>query len=184
MIASLDPTVPLIADADTGKPNLSLSKSPLADIVLTSGFGGPGMIARTVTQYDRAGIAGLHIEDQIQTKRCGHLLGKILVSREEFLTRIRAAVAGRNNIPGGSDIVIIARTDSLQSLGVDEAIQRLIDAREAGADVGFLEGVQTKEDIERAVKELAPMSVRCFISSLPSSADLTVFVDVFKPCPE
>jgi len=58
------------------------------------------MIARTVTQYARAGVAGLHIEDQIQTKRCGHLLGKQVVSREEFVTRIRAAVIARDATTG------------------------------------------------------------------------------------
>ena len=63
------------------------------------------MVARTVTQYARAGVAALHIEDQVQTKRCGHLLGKQVVSREEFLTRIRAAVIARDSIPGGSDFV-------------------------------------------------------------------------------
>jgi hypothetical protein len=78
--------MPVIADADTG-------------------FGGPAMIARTVTQYARAGVAAMHIEDQVQTKRCGHLLGKQVVSREEFVTRIRAAVLARDAIPGGSDFV-------------------------------------------------------------------------------
>lgn len=68
-------------------------------------FGGPANVARTVRQYARAGIAGLHIEDQVQTKRCGHLMGKQVVSREEFLTRIRAAVLARDSIPGGSDFV-------------------------------------------------------------------------------
>jgi 2-methylisocitrate lyase-like PEP mutase family enzyme len=68
-------------------------------------FGGPAMVARTVTQYARAGVAGIHIEDQVQTKRCGHLLGKQVVCREEFLTRIRAAVIARDSIPGGSDFV-------------------------------------------------------------------------------
>ena len=57
------------------------------------------MVARTVTQYARAGVAALHIEDQVQTKRCGHLLGKQVVSREEFITRIRAAVIARDAIP-------------------------------------------------------------------------------------
>lgn len=65
------------------------------------------MVARTVTQYARAGVAALHIEDQVQTKRCGHLLGKQVVSREEFLTRIRAAVIARDSIPGGSDFVCL-----------------------------------------------------------------------------
>ena len=63
------------------------------------------MVARTVQKYIRAGIAACHIEDQVQTKRCGHLMGKQVVSREEFLTRIRAAVIARDSIPGGSDFV-------------------------------------------------------------------------------
>jgi 2-methylisocitrate lyase-like PEP mutase family enzyme len=72
---------------------------------MTDRFGGPIMVARTVTQYARAGVAALHIEDQVQTKRCGHLLGKQVVSREEFVTRIRAAVIARDSIPGNSDLV-------------------------------------------------------------------------------
>uniref|UniRef100_A0A0W0FVV2 Putative oxaloacetate acetylhydrolase n=1 Tax=Moniliophthora roreri TaxID=221103 RepID=A0A0W0FVV2_MONRR len=127
-ICSLDPTKPVIADADTG-------------------FGGPNMIARTVTQYARIGLAGLHLEDQVQTKRCGHLLGKQLVSREEFATRIRAAV-------------IIARSDAAQGDGgVDEALARLKLASEAGADVLFLEGVSSKEDLKRTVSFFAPKPV-------------------------
>jgi hypothetical protein len=63
------------------------------------------MVARTVRQYAKAGVAALHIEDQVPTKRCGHLLGKQVVSRQEFLVRIRAAVLARDSIPGGSDFV-------------------------------------------------------------------------------
>ncbi|KAF7362296.1 Oxaloacetate acetylhydrolase [Mycena venus] len=122
-------------------------------------FGGPANIARTVTKYARAGVAGLHIEDQVQTKRCGHLLGKQVVSREEFVTRIRAAVLARDQIPGGSDFVIIGRTDSAQVLGMDEAIYRLKLASDAGADVCFIEGVKTKELLERTVSALAPKPV-------------------------
>ncbi|PFH52159.1 hypothetical protein AMATHDRAFT_79887 [Amanita thiersii Skay4041] len=140
MVCSLDPTVPVIADADTG-------------------FGGPVMVARTVTQYARAGVAALHIEDQVQTKRCGHLLGKQVVSREEFLTRIRSAVHARDTIPGGSDFVIIARTDSAQVLGMDEAIIRLQLAAKVGADVCFIEGVKSKELLEKTVAALAPKPV-------------------------
>ncbi|KAJ7350595.1 phosphoenolpyruvate pyruvate domain-containing protein [Mycena albidolilacea] len=140
MVCSLDPTVPVIADADTG-------------------FGGPANIARTVTKYARAGVAGLHIEDQVQTKRCGHLLGKQVVSREEFVTRIRAAVIARDQIPGGSDFVIIGRTDSAQVLGMDEAVTRLKLASDAGADVCFIEGVKTKQLLERTVSALAPKPV-------------------------
>ncbi|XP_006461286.1 hypothetical protein AGABI2DRAFT_192814 [Agaricus bisporus var. bisporus H97] len=140
MVASLDPRVPVIADADTG-------------------FGGPANVARTVKQYVSAGIAGLHIEDQVQTKRCGHLMGKQVVSREEFLTRIRAAVLARDSIPGGSDFVIIGRTDSAQVLGMEEAVTRLKLAAAAGADVCFIEGVKTKALLESTVAALAPKPV-------------------------
>lgn len=135
MIANIDPQVPLIADADTG-------------------YGGPIMVARTVEQYARSGVAGLHIEDQVQTKRCGHLKGKELVDLDVFVSRIRAAVAARKRI--GSDIVIIARTDSLQGLGYDEAIRRLKAVRDEGADVGFLEGITSIQMMKDTVKELAP----------------------------
>ncbi|KAK7036433.1 hypothetical protein VNI00_011630 [Paramarasmius palmivorus] len=140
-ICSLDPTKPVIADADTG-------------------FGGPNMIARTVQQYARIGLAGLHLEDQVQTKRCGHLLGKQLVSREEFATRIRAAILARDSIPGGSDLVIIARSDAAQGEGgIEEAFARLKLASEAGADVIFLEGVSSREDLQRTVSFFAPKPV-------------------------
>ncbi|KZV73992.1 phosphoenolpyruvate pyruvate domain-containing protein [Peniophora sp. CONT] len=140
MVCSLDPTMPVIADADTG-------------------FGGPAMVARTVTQYAKAGVAACHIEDQVQTKRCGHLLGKQVVSREEFVTRIRAAVQARDAIPGGSDFVVIARSDSAQVLGMDEAVFRLKLAADAGADVCFIEGVRTKELLEQTVAALDPKPV-------------------------
>jgi len=101
----------------------------------------------------------MHIEDQVQTKRCGHLLGKQVVSREEFLSRIRAAVIARDEIPGGSDFVIIGRTDSAQVLGMEEAVIRLRLAADAGADVCFIEGVKTKELLESTVAALAPKPV-------------------------
>jgi 2-methylisocitrate lyase-like PEP mutase family enzyme len=118
---------------------------------------GPIMITQTVHQYNRSGVAGLHIEDQIQTKRCGHLQGKQIVSTAEFLIRIRAAVAARQAV--SSDIVIIARTDALQSLGYEESIVRLRLAKEAGADVGFLEGITSKEEARAVVKALAPWPI-------------------------
>ena len=133
MIANISPATPLIADADTG-------------------YGGPINITRTVQSYARSGVAGLHIEDQIQTKRCGHLQGKELVEQDVFLTRIRAAVLAREAV--GSDIVIIARTDALQKYGWDEAIKRLKAAKACGADVGFLEGIRSKEEATNATKTL------------------------------
>ncbi|KAK7039553.1 phosphoenolpyruvate pyruvate domain-containing protein [Favolaschia claudopus] len=140
MVCGLDPTLPVIADADTG-------------------FGGPINIARTITKYARAGVAALHIEDQVQTKRCGHLTGKQIVPREEFVTRIRAAVAARDAIPGDSDLVIIGRTDSAQVLGMDEALLRLKLAADAGADALFIEGVKSIQLLELTVKTLAPKPV-------------------------
>lgn len=138
MIANLDPSVPVIADADTG-------------------YGGPIMVARTVEQYAQAGVAGCHIEDQVQTKRCAHLQGKELVSADTFVMRIRAAVQARQR--ARSDIVIIARTDALQGLGFEECVTRLKGAIAVGADVAFIEGLASVEQCERAVRELAPTPV-------------------------
>lgn len=130
--------IPVIADADTG-------------------YGGPIMITRTVQQYARSGVAGLHIEDQVQTKRCGHLAGKEVVAKDIFFSRIRAAVNARTQI--NSDIVIIARTDSLQPHGYDEAIQRLKGAHTAGADMAFFEGITSKEQAAQIIKDLSPIPV-------------------------
>ncbi|OLN87959.1 2,3-dimethylmalate lyase [Colletotrichum chlorophyti] len=138
MLANLDPTVPLLADADTG-------------------YGGPIMVARTVTQYARSGVAALHIEDQVQTKRCGHLTGKQLVDLETYVARIRAAVLARQSI--GSDIVVVARTDAVQTHGFQEALARLQAAVNAGADVAFLEGVTSAEEAREACRVLAPTPV-------------------------
>nr|QBN20787.1 truncated oxaloacetate hydrolase [synthetic construct] len=136
MIANLDPFgPPLIADMDTG-------------------YGGPLMVSKAVQQYIQAGVAGFHIEDQIQNKRCGHLNGKKVVSLEEYLMRIRAAKLTKDRLH--SDIVLIARTDALQQHGYEECIRRLKAARDIGADVGLLEGFTSKEQARQAVQDLAP----------------------------
>lgn len=136
MIAGLDPSVPLIADMDTG-------------------FGGPVMVDRAVTEYVRAGVAAFHIEDQLFQKRCGHLAGKEVVPLEEYLSRVRAAKLAKEK--ARSDIVLIGRTDALQKHGYEESVRRLKAAREAGADVGQLEGVTSKEMARQAVRDLSPM---------------------------
>jgi 2-methylisocitrate lyase-like PEP mutase family enzyme len=141
MIAGLDRDVHVIADADTG-------------------FGGPLMVARTVEKYILQGVAAFHIEDQITTKRCGHLLGKELVDIPTYVARIKAAVHARKRME--ADIVIIARTDALQSLGYEGALERLKAAIAAGADVAFLEGVQSKEQMKQFVQEVAPTP--CFLN--------------------
>ena len=135
MIAGLDRTIPVIADADTG-------------------FGGAVQVARTVSLFMSAGIAGLHIEDQVLMKRCGHLSGKETVDPAEFFTRISAAVMARKRERG--DIVIIARTDALQQRGYDDAVSRLRGAIALGADVAFLEGIESVEQAQQAVVDLAP----------------------------
>ena len=115
------------------------------------------MVGRTVAQYMMAGVAGLHLEDQVVNKRCGHLKNKELVSEDVYLSRIRAAVNMRKKMMG--DIVIIARTDALQSLGYDAAVSRLKGATILGADMAFLEGITTKEEGRRICHELAPTPV-------------------------
>ena len=116
------------------------------------------MVGRTVTQYMRAGVAGLHLEDQVITKRCGHLLNKELVTEDEFLSRIKAAALARSQ-SSGDDIVIIARTDALQSLGYEAARDRLRKAVDIGADVAFLEGVGSTAEARQICADLAPTPV-------------------------
>lgn len=116
-------SIPLIADADTG-------------------YGNELNVTRTVRSYEAYGVAALHIEDQTSPKRCGHLDGKEVVSRAEFLAKIRAAVAARRD----PDLVIIARSDARAVSGLDEAIARVNMALEAGADMAFVEATRTLEE--------------------------------------
>lgn len=112
--------LPLLVDADTG-------------------WGGAFNIARTVRAFAKAGAAGLHIEDQVQAKRCGHRPGKEIVSKQEMVDRVKAAVDARSD----ADFVIMARTDSLASEGLAQAIDRSLACVEAGADMIFPEAVAT-----------------------------------------
>ncbi|KAJ9131068.1 putative Isocitrate lyase/malate synthase [Pleurostoma richardsiae] len=138
MISQLDPSVPVIADADAG-------------------YGAPLKVARTVRAYIRSGLAGFHLEDQVVNKKCGHLAGKQLVDVREYISRIRAAVKVRKEL--GSDIVIIARTDALAVTNFDDAIGRLRAAVNAGADVAFLEAISTKEEAKKVCDIFNPMGV-------------------------
>ncbi len=120
--ASVD--VPVIADADTG-------------------YGNELNATRTVREYERRGVAGLHIEDQGFPKKCGHLDNKVIAPLDEFVAKIRAAAAARRD----PDFFLIARTDARAVLGLDEAIRRANAALEAGADMAFVEAPQTLEEI-------------------------------------
>lgn len=115
------------------------------------------MVGRAVEQYIYAGVAGFHIEDQVTTKRCGHLRGKEIVDEETWYSRIRAAVNARAKT--GRDIVIIARTDALQSLGYEAAVGRLRGALGLGADAAFLEGFESEDHGRRVCRDLAPAPV-------------------------
>ncbi|CAM3876730.1 methylisocitrate lyase [Tsukamurella strandjordii] len=110
-----------------------------------TGFGEPMSAARTVTVLEDAGLAGLHLEDQVNPKRCGHLDGKAVVPTEEAVRRIRAAVAARRD----PDLVICARTDAAGIEGIDAAIGRARAYADAGADLIFTEALYTPSDFER-----------------------------------
>ncbi|MGH7853948.1 MAG: isocitrate lyase/PEP mutase family protein [Candidatus Binatia bacterium] len=115
---------PVIVDADTG-------------------YGNAINVIRTVEDLLRAGAAGMFLEDQVWPKRCGHMKGKQVIPLDEHLKKLRAAVETK----GGQDFFIVARTDSRQSLGLDEAIKRGIAFKQAGADAVFIEAPESKEEM-------------------------------------
>jgi len=119
--------LPLLVDADTG-------------------WGGAFNIARTVREMQRAGAAGVHIEDQVAAKRCGHRPGKAIVPKEEMVDRIKAAVDARSD-----DFVIMARTDALAVEGMESAIDRAVACVEAGAEMIFPEAMVGLEQYRRFV---------------------------------
>jgi carboxyvinyl-carboxyphosphonate phosphorylmutase len=121
--------IPVIADADTG-------------------YGNPLNVIRTVGAYEAAGIAGIHIEDQVAPKKCGHLEGKQVIPAVEMAQKIRAAVEARSQ----PEFVIIARTDARAVEGLERALQRARMYREAGADVLFIEALTTEAEAEEAVR--------------------------------
>jgi len=116
--------LPVIADADTG-------------------YGNELNVIRTVREYERAGVAGIHIEDQGFPKKCGHLDDKQIIPREDWLAKIRAAAASRHD----RDFLIIARTDARAVAGFDEAVARANAALAAGAEMAFVEAPQTLEEV-------------------------------------
>lgn len=124
--------VPVLADADTG-------------------YGNPINVIRTVQEYERAGVGGIHIEDQVLPKKCGHMENKQVVSSDQMVAKIAAAVAARQD----DDFVVIARTDARAPHGLDEAIDRARRCHEAGADVLFVEALQGEEEIEIVAREFA-----------------------------
>jgi len=165
-----------VANASYGLPDLGVTSldnvledarritgaCPLPLLVdVDTGFGGAFSIARTVRELIRAQVAGMHIEDQVQTKRCGHRPGKAIVSREEMVDRIKAAVDARTD----DSFVIMARTDALAREGLEAAVDRAIAYREAGADMIFPEAVTSLEQYSRFAQDVR----------LPVLANITEF---------
>jgi 2,3-dimethylmalate lyase len=120
--------IPVIADADTG-------------------YGNPLNVIRTVGAYEAAGVAGIHIEDQVAPKKCGHMEGKLVIPAEEMAEKVRAAAEARTQ----PDFVIIARTDARAVEGLERSLQRGRMYREAGADALFIEALTSEAEAEEAV---------------------------------
>ena len=126
--------VPVICDADTG-------------------YGNPLSVWRTVREYEDAGAAALHIEDQVFPKRCGFLAGKQVIKQEDMVPKVRAACDARRD----RNLVIIARTDALQPNGWDDVVLRARAYRAAGADLIFVDGIKTLDDLKRYAEKLGEL---------------------------
>src|SRR5947209_12254839 len=124
--------VPVIADADTG-------------------YGNPLNVIRTVQEYESAGVAAIHIEDQVMPKKCGHMEGKQVIPAGEMAAKVAAAVAARRS----PDFLIIARTDARAVEGLDAALERARRYRDAGADALFVEAPQSANEIEVIARAFA-----------------------------
>jgi 2-methylisocitrate lyase-like PEP mutase family enzyme len=146
--------LPLLADADTG-------------------FGNVTNVARATRLYEKAGVAGLFIEDQVFPKRCGHMAGKAVVPAVDWLAKIRAALDARID----PDFIVMARTDALAVNGLDDAIDRVQLAREAGADLLFVEAPTDVGQMERICRDAGgpclANNVETGLSPLLSAAELS-----------
>jgi len=129
-------SIPIIVDADTG-------------------YGNPVNVHRTVHELIAAGAAGCFLEDQVWPKRCGHMRSKKVIDRDDYVQKIRAAVDAR----GDRDFFIVARTDALAAIDLDEAIRRVEAAREAGADASFVEAPTSIEDLKEIGRRSPPPNV-------------------------
>mgnify|MGYP001347636022 CR=1 FL=1 len=118
-------SLPIIADADTG-------------------YGNAINVMRTVQEYEQAGVAALQLEDQVMPKKCGHMMGRELISLKEMVGKIEAAVSARRD----NDLMIIARTDARTKYGIEEAIRRGKAYEKAGADIIFIESPESKDEMK------------------------------------
>jgi 2-methylisocitrate lyase-like PEP mutase family enzyme len=139
--------VPLICDADTG-------------------YGNALNVARTVREFETAGAAALHLEDQVWPKRCGFLEGKQVIALDDMLPKLRAALDARED----PDFVVIARTDALQPCGWDEAERRARAYAAAGADLVFVDGIRSRADLDEYATRLADLP--CVYNGQLASAEV------------
>ena len=135
--------VPVVADADTG-------------------YGNAINVHRTIREYERAGVAGVHVEDQVAPKKCGFFEGKQVIDMDEAAAKIRAAVEARSD----DDFVVIARTDALAVNGWDDVERRCRAFAEAGADLVFVDGIRTSDDLREFARRLGDLP-RMYNGELP-----------------
>ena len=138
--------LPLVADADTG-------------------YGGVMNVRRTVRAYERAGVAGIHIEDQQWPKRCGHLAGKSVTPVGDMVSKVKAATDARHD----DDFVIIARTDALAVEGFEAAMARCQAYAQAGADMIFMEAPSLREHLEAVPRQIKVLAQRAPRGCAPSN---------------
>ncbi|MXP64987.1 isocitrate lyase/PEP mutase family protein [Roseomonas sp. M0104] len=144
-------TIPVIADADTG-------------------YGGPSNIQRTVREYVQAGVAAIHLEDQVAPKRCGQLAGIRLMEAEESALRLRCALAAR----GEDDLLVIGRTDALPAMGIEEAVRRARLYQQAGVDLVFVDGIRTIAEVEAVARAVPGPKVVSIVDGNEAAALTTV----------
>ena len=142
--------LPVVADADTG-------------------YGNPINMRRTIRDYEKAGVAGVHVEDQDLPKRCGHLAGKRLIPTHEMVAKLKAACDARVN----ADFLLIARCDAIAVEGLDAALERGERYREAGADMLFIEAPVVREQVERIATHFRGVPLLYNMAASGRTPDLT-----------
>lgn len=121
---------------------------------IDTGYGSPLNVWRTVTDIEKLGAGGIFLEDQVWPKRCGHMKGKSVISKDDYVQKLKAAIDARKS----KDFIIVARTDSLAQYGIDEAIERGKEFQKIGADVIFIEAPKTLEEMKKITAEIdAPL---------------------------
>lgn len=140
-------SIPIIADADTG-------------------YGGPPNIVRTVREYIQAGVAAIHLEDQVAPKRCGQMAGIKLISADENVRRLKCALAAR----GRDELLIIGRTDAMPAAGAAEAIRRAKLYQDAGVDLVFVDGIKKIAEVEAVAKAVSGPKVVSIVDGNETTA--------------